>query len=67
MAEEQRRREEAERERDALRRELFALTEAQESPRTVEEEPERAGPRSATGWAQEGVQRRPFWRRIFGS
>jgi hypothetical protein len=67
MAEEQRRREEAERERDALRQELFALTEARESPQTVEEETERAGPRSATGGAQESVQRRPFWRRIFGS
>jgi hypothetical protein len=65
MAEEQRRREEAERERDALRRELFALTEARESPQTVEEEPDRAESRSATGGAQEGVQR-PWWRRVFG-
>src|SRR5688572_11756082 len=47
MAEEQRRREEAERERDDLRRELYALREPQESPETVEE-PERAGPHSAT-------------------
>jgi hypothetical protein len=66
MAEEQRRREEAERERDDLRRELYALREPQESPETVEEEPERAGPHSATGEAQEGV-RRPWWRRMFGS
>jgi excisionase family DNA binding protein len=66
MAEEQRRREEAERERDDLRRELFALREARESPQTVDEEPEEAEPRPATGGAQEGVQRRPFWRRMFG-
>jgi excisionase family DNA binding protein len=66
MAEEQRRREEAERERDDLRRELFALTEARESPETVEEEPERAEPRPATGDAQESEQR-PWWRRWFGS
>jgi hypothetical protein len=44
MAEEQRQREEAERERDDLRRELFACREPRESPQTVEGEPERAGP-----------------------
>jgi excisionase family DNA binding protein len=65
MAEEQRRREEAERERDDLRRELFALREARESPQTVEEEPERAEPRTTTGGTQEGV-RRSWWRRVFG-
>jgi hypothetical protein len=66
MDEERRRREAAERERDELRRELYALREPQESPETVEEEPERAaGPHSATGEAQEGV-RRPWWRRVFG-
>src|SRR5829696_4755497 len=65
MAEEQRRREEAERERDDLRRELFALREARESPQTVEGEPERAEPHPATGGAQEGVQR-SWWRRLFG-
>jgi hypothetical protein len=32
----------------------------------VQEEPDRAESRSATGGAQEGVQR-PWWRRIFGS
>jgi hypothetical protein len=36
-----------------------------ESPQTVEEEPERAEPYSATGGAEEGV-RRPWWRRVFG-
>jgi excisionase family DNA binding protein len=66
MAEEQRRREEAERERDDLRRELFTLREARESPQTVEEEQEKAERNSATGEAQEGVQK-PWWRRVFGS
>jgi hypothetical protein len=66
MAEEQRRREEAERERDDLRRELFGLREPRESPETVEEEPERAEPRPATGEAQEGAQRRSWWRRMIG-
>jgi excisionase family DNA binding protein len=65
MAEERRRREEAERERDDLRRELYARREARESPETVEEAPERAEPRPATGGAQEGA-RRPWWRRVFG-
>jgi DNA-binding Lrp family transcriptional regulator len=66
MAEERRRREEAERERDDLRRELYALREPRESPETAEEAPEKAEePRSATGVAQEGA-RRPWWRRMFG-
>jgi hypothetical protein len=39
--------------------------EARESPETLEEEPERAEPHSATGGAQEGVWR-PWWRRVFG-
>src|SRR5215211_4388981 len=62
MAEEQRRREEAERERDELRRELFARREPRESPQTAEATPDRAEPRPATGGAQEGAQR-PWWRR----
>jgi excisionase family DNA binding protein len=65
MAEERRRREEAERERDELRQELHALREPRESPQTVEEEPERAEPRPATVESQETVQR-PWWRRVFG-
>jgi excisionase family DNA binding protein len=65
MAEEQRRREEAERERDYLRRELFALREPRESPQTARQEPERTGPRTATVESQESVQR-PWWRRVFG-
>jgi chromosome segregation ATPase len=65
MAEEQRRREEAERERDDLRRELRALREPRESPESVEEASQRAGPDSAAGGAEEGV-RRPWWRRVLG-
>jgi hypothetical protein len=42
-----------------------ASSEPRESPQTVEEEPERAEPNSATGGAQEGV-RRSWWRRVFG-
>jgi predicted ArsR family transcriptional regulator len=45
---------------------IEAPPEARESPQTVEEEPERAGPRPATGEAQEGTERRPWWRRMFG-
>jgi hypothetical protein len=45
---------------------IEAPPEARESPQTVEEEPERAGPRPATGEAQEGTERRPWWRRVFG-
>jgi excisionase family DNA binding protein len=65
MAEERRRREEAERERDDLRRELYALREPRESSETVEESREGAESRSSdTGGAQEAV-RRPWWRRMF--
>ena len=67
MAEEQRRREEAARERDELRQELFARRVPRESTETVEEKPESAEPHPAAGGAQEGVQRRSWWRRIFGS
>jgi hypothetical protein len=35
-------------------------------PESVFEEPERAEPRSATGGAQEGAERVPWWRRVFG-
>src|SRR5215210_345482 len=37
-----------------------------EATETVEQDPEAAQPRSATGGAQEGA-RRPWWRRVFGS
>jgi hypothetical protein len=65
MAEEQRRREEAERERDELRQKLYAPREPRQSPETIEEQQGRSQPHSATGGAQEGV-RRPWWRRWFG-
>src|SRR5215212_12190578 len=45
---------------------IEAPTEARESPQTVEEEPQRAEPRPDAPSAQEGVERRPWWRRIFG-
>jgi hypothetical protein len=44
---------------------LEAPSEARESPQTLEEEPERAEPHSATVESQEGIQR-PWWRRVFG-
>jgi len=65
MAEEQRRREAAERERDELRRELHALREPRESPETNEERQGRGQPYSDAPGAQGGV-RRPWWRRVFG-
>ena len=65
MAEEQHRREEAERERDELREELYALREAPEASEAAEEQQGRGEPHSDTPGAQEGVQR-PWWRRVFG-
>jgi len=66
MDEERRRREEAERERDNLRRELYGLRGVPESPEPGEEQQGRGGPRPAAGGAQEATQRRPWWRRAFG-
>jgi hypothetical protein len=66
LAEERHRREEAERERDDLRQELYALREPRESPQTVEEQQGRGQLHSATGEAQEGTQRRSWWRRMLG-
>jgi hypothetical protein len=65
MAEEQRRREEAERERDELRRELYALREPRQSPQTAEEQQGGGAPHPDAPGAQETV-RRPWWRRVFG-
>jgi len=65
MAEEQRRREEAERERDDLRRELYALREPRQSHQTGEEQQGKGEPHSATVESQEPIQR-PWWRRVFG-
>ena len=65
MAEEQRRREEAERERDELRQELYALREPRQSSETDEEQQGRGQPRSEAPGAQGGTHR-PWWRRVFG-
>jgi hypothetical protein len=43
-----------------------ASPEERESPQTVEEASEGAEPHPDTGGAQEGAQRRPWWRRMFG-
>jgi hypothetical protein len=64
MAEERRRREEAERERDALRQELHARSRQQGAHETAEEQQGRGESHSAAGGAQESVQR-PWWRRMF--
>ncbi len=66
MDEERRRREEAERERDELRRELFGLRGRTEAPEAAEEQQGRGQTQPATGGAQEGA-RRPWWRRMFRS
>ena len=65
MAEEQRRREKAERERDELRQELHALREPRESPEAVDEQQGRNQPHPDAPGAPEAVQR-PWWRRLFG-
>ena len=59
------RRQMAEERAAALEAELEAFRETRESPEPVDEEQEMAEPHSATGEAQEGVQR-PWWRRMFG-
>jgi hypothetical protein len=65
MAEERRRREEAERERDELRRELFGRRGRTEAHQATEEQQGRGPqPQSATGGDQEGA-RRPWWRRFW--
>jgi len=56
MAEEQRRREVAERERDTLRRELHAFREPRGAAETGEEEPERAEPQPSTQGCQEATE-----------
>jgi uncharacterized protein with von Willebrand factor type A (vWA) domain len=62
MAEQRRRREEAERERDELRREMFNLRERTQAP----EQQGRDHPQAVAGGAQEEGARRPWWRRVFG-
>jgi hypothetical protein len=46
-------------------RQLEAPQETTGTSETVEEEPERAEPRPSAEGAQEGVQHRPWWRRVF--
>jgi hypothetical protein len=65
LLEERRRREEAERERDALRRRLESR-EPQEAPADATEQPRSVESQAAVGQAQEGAER-PWWRRMFGS
>jgi len=64
MVEEQRRREEAERERDDLRRELYALRGPRESPEMAEEAQGRGQPHSDAPGTPDAVQR-PWWRWVF--
>jgi hypothetical protein len=65
MAEEQRRREEAERERDELRQELYARRDSPEASEAADEQRGRGAPHPDAPGAQETV-RRPWWRRVFG-
>jgi hypothetical protein len=44
---------------------IEAPADERDESETVEQEPEAAQPRSATGGAQESAQR-PWWRRVFG-
>jgi excisionase family DNA binding protein len=66
MGEERRRREEAERERDELRRELYALREPREPPETAEEGQGRGVAHPETSGRSETTQPRPWWRRVLG-
>jgi chromosome segregation ATPase len=66
MTEERRRREEAERERDELRRELHARGRQQGSYEAAEKQQGKGQPQSASSGPQGGAQPRPWWRRIIG-
>ena len=68
LAEERRLREEAERERDELRRRLEAAPEPPQAPESAPEASEGASPRSDTIGAQDSVQEesKPWWVRWFG-
>ena len=72
LAEERRRREEAERERDDLRRRLEAPPETPQAPEagatapeSTEHRPDTVGPQTGAR-EPEGTARRPWWVRIFG-
>ena len=67
LAAERLRRDQAERERDDLRRELEALRETPQAPESASEITERVEGRTDTTEAQEGVARRSWWRRWFGT
>jgi hypothetical protein len=64
MAEERRRREAAERERDDLRQELFGRRGRTEAHEAAEGQQGRGQPRSDVPGPQGGA-RRPWWRRVF--
>ncbi len=72
LAQERRRREEAERERDELRRRLEAPSEPRDEPETVAETsgrtdaPEEPTEAQEAAWEPEGTKRRSWWRRWFG-
>jgi hypothetical protein len=66
MAEERRRREEAERVRDDLRQQLNARSRQQEAHEAAEEQQGRGQRPSDAPGARGGTQPRPWWRRIFG-
>jgi hypothetical protein len=63
MAEQRRRREEAERERDELRRQLYARREPRESPASGDEQQGSGQPGPEAPGRQQDV-RRPWWRRV---
>jgi hypothetical protein len=65
LAEERRLREKAEQEREDFRQQLAAHRLAREVAETAEEALGETEPRPATGGAQEGAQRRPWWKRVF--
>jgi hypothetical protein len=65
MAEERRRREEAERERDGLRRELFGLRGREDAHEVAEEQQGRGRQIHPDTPSAHGPQRRTWWRRIF--
>jgi excisionase family DNA binding protein len=66
IAEERRRREEAERERDELRREAVGFGRRPAAHEVAEGQQGRGQPRPATGGAQEEGARRPWWRKLIG-
>jgi hypothetical protein len=67
MAEECRRREEAERERDGLRRELYALRGREEAHEVAEEQQGRGSQSQSAAQGHQEGSRRPWWRRMFRS